>query len=292
MNGHGIDDLVKFDPVSDPIIYHYCTTDTFLSIIDSKTIWTSDINTMNDFGEVHWGYDRFIEAANRVIDTVGKDFLDEIDSRLSETQLNILPAIASFSTEGDMLSQWRAYAADGHGVSIGFDSAEMAKLSMRHAMINYSQEQQTGHFTSMILALHEVYNKLPDREKDSFMFEMIGKMGCDLALFKSPAFSEEKEVRFIRALNVTKLNGEWGLKDEGGQGEKQSRKKLKVKYRSSENGGIISYVALPISGLGEELIKEVIVGPKNACGGPEISMALKASGFTGTKIIKSTATYR
>ena len=35
---------------------------------------------------------------------------------------NTLPLIGCFSKNGDLLSQWRAYAEDGKGFSIGFDS--------------------------------------------------------------------------------------------------------------------------------------------------------------------------
>lgn len=35
---------------------------------------------------------------------------------------NTLPLISCFSKNGDLLSQWRAYAEDGKGFSIGFDS--------------------------------------------------------------------------------------------------------------------------------------------------------------------------
>lgn len=34
-----------------------------------------------------------------------------------------------FSKDGDLFSQWRAYAADGTGVSIGFDSEIISKLT-------------------------------------------------------------------------------------------------------------------------------------------------------------------
>ncbi|HEY8660108.1 MAG TPA: DUF2971 domain-containing protein [Hanamia sp.] len=35
---------------------------------------------------------------------------------------NTLPLIGCFSKNGDLLSQWRAYAEDDKGFSIGFDS--------------------------------------------------------------------------------------------------------------------------------------------------------------------------
>ena len=63
-------------------------------------------------------------------------------------------------------------------------------------------------------------------------------------------------------------------------------------FRSAQNGGIISYVGLPLVGLGPKLIKSVYLGPKCVNSGKEISMALSASGFFEVEIVNSSATYR
>ncbi len=45
----------------------------------SKKMRFSDVFSMNDFMEMHWGYHIWELAASEVIDKVGKDFLDKID---------------------------------------------------------------------------------------------------------------------------------------------------------------------------------------------------------------------
>lgn len=281
------------DPEQTPILYHYCSTATFLSITQRKCLWLSDVNTMNDFGEIHWAYDRFIEAANQVLDQVGMDFVKLVDEVISTSQLRLLPALCAFSTDGDVLSQWRAYADDGAGVAIGFDAAKIATLSVRTAPIEYSQDKQLVHFRTWLRAMHEVYSNLPEKERRKFLFEMGTFFSMDMAFYKNPAFSEEKEVRILRALTAMNSEaGQWILTDNGGSGEKVSRKKLPVLFRSARNGGVVSYVELPIGGLGGGAIKEVVVGPKSANNGNEISMVLNSAGFTKANIRHSTATYR
>ena len=109
---------------------------------------------------------------------------------------------------------------------------------------------------------------------------------------KNSAFSEEKEVRLIRALAVTQKDGQWHLKDEGGSSkDKQSKREQKVLYRYRD-GGIVAYLDLPFVGLGNQFIKEVVVGPRSKNNGIEISMALDAAGFSGFEIKHSQATYR
>jgi hypothetical protein len=283
----------RYDPSESPILYHYCDLNAFLSIIQSKAIRLSDINTMNDYGEMHWAYDRFIEAANQKIDEYGKDFLDAYDKLVSALQLNTLPILSCFSMEGDVLSQWRAYAEDGAGVAIGFDGNLISKLSVRCARVVYDHTEQTEFHKHALAALFPMWKMSktnPQAEKD--FREFAFHCAIDMCLMKNPAFSEEKEVRVIRALAVKNERGQWYLSDEGGtSNDKPSRKVQKVYFRA-RRGGIVAYVDLPIGGLGKELIKEVVLGPKTENNGNEVSMALSANGYTGFKIRHSTATYR
>ena len=140
----------SFDPEEHPIAYHYCDKRTFLSIISNKKIWLSDINTMNDYSEGHWGYERFIEAANRVLDTAGVEVVDQIDQVFSSSGLRQLFTLCCFSTNGDSLSQWRSYANDGSGVAIGFDTSLLQLLNARLTLVEYDREKQVSHFSDFI----------------------------------------------------------------------------------------------------------------------------------------------
>lgn len=279
------------DTLQNPISYHYCSTSTFLSIISNKTIWLSDINTMNDFSERHWAYDRFIEAANLVIGQVGRDFIDRIDSVMHHAGYNNLSLVASFSADGDVLSQWKSYAEDGTGVAVGFDSHQLKNLAVRTVQIEYQKEKQTDHHRTILLAAHQLFSNLGDNEKKDFIPRFAAKLFYDLSCFKNPAFQEEKELRLIRVIGVSRKETDWYLHDGGGNGEKYSRKKLPIKFRA-KNGGVVSYIELPLRSLNENAIKHIVMGPKSVNSGNEISMALTANGFTGCKITKSEATYR
>lgn len=280
------------DHKNNSTLFHYCSTETFLSIVQNKCLWFSDINTMNDYGEMHWGYENFEIAAGQVMETVGREFLDKIDEILHKSQTVILPMICSLSTDGDVLSQWRAYADNGTGLALGMNSEKLAALSINMGGIEYDQNKQISCIRAAILAIHDVYNNMPDKDRNAFFFDECAKLSVDLNYFKNPAFSEEKEVRMVRAVNVIEEKGDWKLKDSGGTGERKSRKKLPVEFRSAKNGGIISYVKVPLTGLGNELFTEVILGPKSINNGREISMVLNAAGYKNCKIKKSTATLR
>jgi Protein of unknown function (DUF2971) len=280
------------DPIRNPILYHYCSTDVLISIIQKREIWLSDINTMNDYSETHWAYDRFIEAANLVLDRVGLDFVELVDEIISASQTRILPFIFCLSSDGDVLSQWRSYAADGTGVSLGFDAALLQKLAVRSAQIEYDRNAQNEFFKAWLLAVHEVWSTMPKEKREDFLFQNAAKMGVDLACFKNPAFAEEKEVRLVRAIEVEGSGLNLRLRDNGAAGRTRvAREKLPIQYRTRE-GGIVMYVKIPLLKLGNELIREVVLGPKSHNQGNEIISLLNQSGFRNFSIRKSSATYR
>ncbi|WP_181174147.1 DUF2971 domain-containing protein [Mesorhizobium sp. B2-3-11] len=287
-----IPSLDELDTDKFPIAYHYCSVDTFLSIAQYKTIRLSDINTMNDFSEMHWAYERFEEAANKVFETYDREFFDFIDASIRNNAMNILPFLSCFSTDGDVLSQWRAYADNGSGVSVGFDSSKLKQLSVRCAPVTYATEKQVQYFVDLFALVHPMWRSAINDEAKRAVNQMLMISLFDMCLMKNPAFSEEKEVRIARAMTILRDSDGWHLDDSEGSGADEiSRDKQAVRFRS-RNGGIVGYIDLPINGLGADLIREVVLGPRTSNNGNEISMVLNANGFKSTKIRASKATYR
>jgi hypothetical protein len=86
------------------------------------------MNMTNDAEEGHWSYHAFERGATRVLreelhkkkgfEGLNKGFLDRMDAIISSLPLVAHPFIACFSRDPDILSQWRAYAADGTGFAL------------------------------------------------------------------------------------------------------------------------------------------------------------------------------
>src|SRR5579875_1366496 len=105
-----IDDLLSRKPES--LLFHYTDTNGLLGILRSRTIWCSSAFHMNDRAEYRYGLDlierrlhdhlRYVRGMNN--EAYGYA-LDDIEFLRTGMQA----FIASFSTEGDLLSQWLAY---------------------------------------------------------------------------------------------------------------------------------------------------------------------------------------
>lgn len=103
------------------ILYHYCHTPTAFNILQSQTIRLSPLSAANDSmeGRVFASAFRKIVATSRLPRSVA-----EIASIVIDGHANHMEGFAfCLSENGDLLSQWRAYADDGYGVALGFDKA-------------------------------------------------------------------------------------------------------------------------------------------------------------------------
>lgn len=101
------------------LLYHYCSTPTAFSILQGRTIRLSALSAANDTLEGRVLGQVFSEALRRTSLPEGVRAVAEIivDGYPTSTE----GFAFCLSEEGDLLSQWRAYATDGTGIAIGFD---------------------------------------------------------------------------------------------------------------------------------------------------------------------------
>jgi hypothetical protein len=113
-------------PTPPEILYHYTTAQAFREILNSHTIWASDIRYMNDASEV--------AHASNILKSVIKD-KDAMTSVHSDDERKFLEVIANtfdftemvrvfalcFSELGDSIPQWIAYAGRRGGLAMGME---------------------------------------------------------------------------------------------------------------------------------------------------------------------------
>ncbi len=213
-------------------IYHYCSADTFMAIIQNKTLRLSDINKTNDYMEKKWANNIIVSVLQEKLNEHGINMKLEEDYWYDEQSNNHLEyykkevarvlydkspvLITCFSAEKDRLSQWRTYGQDGTGVAIGFNCKAISLLNDKRDIVvekviykeNKRKEKLGQLIESVIIYIQNMFEedkvKISDDfnvyfedEFDSFcevLVDYIGQVGC---VIKNPAFSEEKEVRII-----------------------------------------------------------------------------------------------
>lgn len=107
-------------------LFHYCTVSTCLNIIVNSTIRLSPLSYTNDFLEGRYFYEYFNNALKRC--EVDEDIAN-VARVLAKTYPNHTEGFAfCLSENGDLLGQWRAYADNGSGFSIGFDELILEEI--------------------------------------------------------------------------------------------------------------------------------------------------------------------
>ena len=280
-----------FSPSKEDVLYHYCSPPTFLTICSTRRLRFSDLFSMNDFLEVHWGYQVWEQAAGSLIDEVGREFLDAIDAVIHVSGVEALALASCMSRKGDVLSQWRAYGADGTGYAIGFNASELIQLPVQPLCVEYNLDNQVKEVQSFIRAIHQVEAGEKVKQGSDFI-NACARLAYDLTSFKNPAFLEEDEVRLIHLVNFEPSNGSLRLVDPGGTAFGEPAPTQDVGFHITRSTPV-AHLDIPFTGAARPCpIAEVVLGPKNDSMTSGVSVMLETLGLTNVRVWKSKASYR
>jgi hypothetical protein len=118
-----------------PLIYHYTDDAGLRGILESGELRLTDIFYLNDPSELKHGFSIAVKelsdrakagpAESRFFADTFSDFLE------SGLQTTAHYFVCSFSSDGDDLGQWRAYADNGRGYTLGFDGKLLEDVFVR-----------------------------------------------------------------------------------------------------------------------------------------------------------------
>src|SRR5579872_4700092 len=127
-------ELGVFNSKDHEIVWHYTTGEGFLGILQSSTLYATQVAALNDSRETEYATDLFKQAVKQVITDKSADsnavaFLNTVLEFVKEEPDNPTRGISKFfvtcfSAEGDDVSQWDRYAKR-NGYAIGFFPAAL-----------------------------------------------------------------------------------------------------------------------------------------------------------------------
>lgn len=274
-----------YRPQNGESLFHYCPEAAFWGIVSSQTLWLSSVWSMNDGEELWWGR----KAVGLVLGSNAKNFPPEfrefIVASLARPDPHILPLVTSFSRNGDLLSQWRAYAEDGKGFAIKFNPELLRKMPAHMTSVSYKSEQQNQLILNTLQLFYD-YWKIGTESAKLALLDVLIYFAIDLIALKHPSFFEEQEVRLVHLL--VKDGDSWI--DVGGHDENH-RPTTGVKLMKREkHGQEVPYIALPLPN--RSVVAGVILGPKNPLTRDEVQHKLTKLGFHGASVRRSSSPYR
>ena len=284
--------------------YYYCSLNTFLSIIKNKQIYLSDPLKMNDNLELKWYLDRLnneqftvdkVDYQESIFDMVKKrsglnfTFEELVEIWNSKGQKSVY--ISCFSREPDILSQWRAYAEDGRGVSIGFNLDMLKKAdNFFVSEVIYTDDVVYGSNESGIEIVADTINivfsvnKIAGKEEqmEVFLHELIP----ELIQYKNPSFIEEQEIRLVYCED---MKFEKILDRNGAFREKWNYIELEHDFRTIGSDNITEFVKLDFC---LNAIEEICIGPKCLLSRNDVKNIMNRLLDIDVNIIESKSSYR
>lgn len=260
-------------------LFHYTDSNGLLGMVRDRQVWATHCAHVNDSEELVVGERSVDEVAERMVSrlpekSAGHWLLRNFLHLHKEQGLSLTKSadvyVASFSARGNQLSQWRGYAADGMGYSIGFKGFRLperdhseAELGLILARCEYNKEaftRQVEQVLDEVVIGFETYVKAycaSPKQLEAFTVQAVSIALRRVALLvpglKNAHFEEEREWRLV----AVPMRGH--------------EHKL-VRYRASRSG-IVPYIPIDLADDGALLqISKVYLGPRQ-----DVDSGLKAT---------------
>ncbi len=304
---------------SDDVIYHYCSTQTFHSIVTSKTIRLSALSYSNDRDE---GSVLFNICRRRMLkDGMPEKLVDDVVGIIRTLRDNSV-MLGFCCSIRDRLSQWRGYADDGRGLAIGFSKSGLQSLAdsapktgkysrpLRLQAIEYVDDisitsEMDGPedflLKQQLFFIMELFKsgdlqKIIDISYPSNALKRIDKsdprvekfrsamffLYWQAFIYKSTAFKEEEEVRLMREVDYVQYRPNTALLDDPFDHLPD------CKYHPKSTR-LVPYHEFRFD---PKVVYEFILGPQHETPKPIVEAFVRGAKFTDAKVSTSVASYR
>jgi len=203
-----------------PLLYHYTNDSGLEGIIESGQLWFSDIFALNDPSELRHGLSIGIDILKSRA-TAARPEIAMCASMFERFDLDagIEAAghffICCFSGDGDELGQWRAYADNGQGFALGFDTNSLenaftkkeGKPIKQHSTFHLTyDDEKLARIQTGLVDLVDPLISLPRTTRvrrdalHAYMMDLLVYHSMNVIrgvmFFKHEAYKNEKEYRF------------------------------------------------------------------------------------------------
>ncbi len=265
------------------VLFHYCPTHSFHSIVANEAIRLTSLSLSNDSMEGQLAHELLLKRADKLdLTATQKEDLKIILRTFDE---NVYGLGFCLSSKKDQLSQWRGYADDAQGFSIGFEKSKLINaLKKTHDFIDlvlidiHYQPHEHIQLIDETLNLIKEYlfkkanNTQDHRARFAEVSDVFSQIVKTLYKIKGVAFAEESESRLFS--NFAVGDGDGG-----------------ISFYPTK-GTLMPYRTFNLEVLAKESITQVILGPKNRTPIKLIERFLSDHKFHNVEVKKSIATYR
>jgi len=194
-------------------LFHYTNVDGLLGIVQTNSLWATNIRFLNDSSELKYGVELFEEVLgerkNPIQDRLCAEYkLLERVSAHSTTLEVFSNFVVCLSENGNQLSQWRAYGGDGAGYSIGFNACSIGQLEWADSRslflfkVCYERGRQKELLGNLVDRFVSRIKDEGTAELQLFSSLLLARVQYYLVSFKNNAFQEEGEWRLVYTIPI------------------------------------------------------------------------------------------
>jgi len=207
------------------VIWHYTSGDALLGVVETGTLYATQVSCLNDSTEIRYGEKLLRDAFMNIrTDAMEEKVLLEriirttVEEPATPTNVGSAWFVTCFSTEKDDLSQWRAYSGGENGYAIAFLAGGFFGRGSFVARVNYEKEQHKqvaenvanatmSFFKEGLYArpTGEINTATIDTWATEFLGVWEGLVGRLAPMIKDPAFRGENEYRIVHELQVREM---------------------------------------------------------------------------------------
>ncbi|MFT4918279.1 MAG: hypothetical protein ACI8RU_000892 [Zhongshania aliphaticivorans] len=194
--------------------FHYTSIEGIKGIIESREMWASHVNFLNDQKE--WIYfDEILTAAVNELDLPfhldGAIFESREDLRKAllgypSSRINSFDFVLSFSSVGDCKSQWQEYCPKFAGYALEFSESPILAYGERaHRLFETDDDDLVDDETKLTRCIYDRQQQVEmvkaiikenHKRKRHYVGLVAGLLSGLRCQFKHPGFSEESECRW------------------------------------------------------------------------------------------------
>ncbi len=296
-------------------LWHYTTAEGLLGILQSKQLWATRIEFLNDSEEFVGFFDSVLPGIVASIPDIDHHALS---SALRDVLLGGFRTFtSSFSaidagdtdkdwlTENGRLSQWRGYGAGG-GYALVFDTAKLEECLLQESLLftdtqlslfdaeygmhspeSICHDENKSRLSALMEELPKLLMKIQtNADIDDSAHKLFVEYLLPLATArKNRAFREEREVRLAVTFPDPIRHS---------TAERIDAHRRPAVHHACRRGNTVPYVRLfEAQGLASLPVKRIVIGPHREKIGRQVAVEslLHASGFSSTDVVVSKIPY-
>ena len=191
------------------IAYYYCSYNTFCSMLESKSLWLTDLTKSNDSQEVTrlyreiWDDIKVRLLQSDLENDVVSFVIQQIECARDPQIYFDVPYGCCFSFENDLVQQWREYGDKGCGVSVGFDldwfniqkqfpiTSARISAAIGYEAVRYDSKNIREELFSYF------YHAIKQEGMSAWILSILPTIKHYAGFIKNPSFRDEKEIRIL-----------------------------------------------------------------------------------------------